>query len=944
MKFSRAAELLVCSGMVMSAHHACAQPEVIRFVAELDDRAVGDQSSLAFGVSSPNNLTRVRSAAIGIGAVFAAQTEEHGIELWYSDGTQTATRLVRDLEPGSWSSNPDCFVTCGGQVFFTATTNASGSELWVTDGTSAGTHMVADVLPGTGSGVSSPGVAIGNILLFTATDPAHGRELWRSDGTPEGTYLVKDITAVDALSSTFSELFEIGGKVYFTATEPGGVTRFWVSDGTTEGTVNLLDVSAALPLRSAPGEINSAAVLTLSIPSLGRQVWRTDGTAQGTYLLKDFSADTTSGGCGNFAMLGDRLWFVPDKNPKEFWSTDGTVEGTRAEFSPAAAGTGFRILAAVGGRIIFSSQLQNFQSAVCSTDGTPAGTSVLYQTSSADLDSLRAVAGGSVYITARNDATLVPNEVIGTDGTPQGTFQLTGDPANVPFLQPLADGTLLYADDLAGLGHELSAVHGAPQSRRLVCDINDGPGSSRPRVGDVVQGSLVLNFLTEDLSPWAVSLADRSVTKLSSAQVRATSSWFTTGGGIMAFDSTSPGLGREVMRTDGTVGGTVVLSDSCPGASDGSLGVPIAGQTRIYSARGCQNQNGELVVHGPTAGDVTYITLSAATNDTPFVGSGATIGDLLVFAANVNNSGFELWVSDGTPAGTRLLKSLNNGSASGVGTQFISDGAFVYFVGIEPTGDSLWRTDGTEAGTVRLADPRPDTSQSASITIRAVNQGSVLYSAADFAHGAELWFADGSPDSTTLLADASPGQTSSAVRGAAASDGVFYAILSTPEYGTELWVTRGTPETTEIVKDIRPGPASSIDLQRVLVSSAGRAYFTADDGVTGLELWTTDGTGAGTRLIQDLWPGIAGSYPQGNAVFHQGSLYFSAYTPERGRELYSLVLCPADFDADGAVDIDDLAAFVSAFEWGDDDADFDGSGFVDTDDFTAFVHAFERGC
>ncbi|MBL8964662.1 MAG: hypothetical protein KF787_10280 [Phycisphaeraceae bacterium] len=55
-------------------------------------------------------------------------------------------------------------------------------------------------------------------------------------------------------------------------------------------------------------------------------------------------------------------------------------------------------------------------------------------------------------------------------------------------------------------------------------------------------------------------------------------------------------------------------------------------------------------------------------------------------------------------------------------------------------------------------------------------------------------------------------------------------------------------------------------------------------------------------------------------------------------------LCGADFDGSGFVDIEDYAAFIAAFEDGDDTADFDGSGFVDIEDFTSFVASFENGC
>jgi hypothetical protein len=56
------------------------------------------------------------------------------------------------------------------------------------------------------------------------------------------------------------------------------------------------------------------------------------------------------------------------------------------------------------------------------------------------------------------------------------------------------------------------------------------------------------------------------------------------------------------------------------------------------------------------------------------------------------------------------------------------------------------------------------------------------------------------------------------------------------------------------------------------------------------------------------------------------------------------VRCPADLDASGFVDHDDLTLFLVLFEAGDAQADIDSSGFVDNDDRDAFNTAYEAGC
>ncbi len=54
--------------------------------------------------------------------------------------------------------------------------------------------------------------------------------------------------------------------------------------------------------------------------------------------------------------------------------------------------------------------------------------------------------------------------------------------------------------------------------------------------------------------------------------------------------------------------------------------------------------------------------------------------------------------------------------------------------------------------------------------------------------------------------------------------------------------------------------------------------------------------------------------------------------------------CPADLNGDGALNVDDIDAFVTAFLAGDLSVDFDGSGSLNVDDIDAFVAAFLAGC
>ncbi|MCA9052171.1 MAG: right-handed parallel beta-helix repeat-containing protein, partial [Planctomycetaceae bacterium] len=65
----------------------------------------------------------------------------------------------------------------------------------------------------------------------------------------------------------------------------------------------------------------------------------------------------------------------------------------------------------------------------------------------------------------------------------------------------------------------------------------------------------------------------------------------------------------------------------------------------------------------------------------------------------------DLWVSDGTQHGTRMLRQFSNISGRGVDRFLRQTNDFLYFEVIQPSGTSqIWRTDGTTAGTIPVVN------------------------------------------------------------------------------------------------------------------------------------------------------------------------------------------------------------------------------------------------
>src|SRR5258706_4592116 len=70
-----------------------------------------------------------------------------------------------------------------------------------------------------------------------------------------------------------------------------------------------------------------------------------------------------------------------------------------------------------------------------------------------------------------------------------------------------------------------------------------------------------------------------------------------------------------------------------------------------------------------------------------------------------------------------------------------------------------------------------------------------------------------------------------------------------------------------LVKDINTGPDRSASYPTDFMNVNGRTFFSAITPEHGRELWITDGSEAGTHLVSDLEPGIAGSFPKPLVAF-----------------------------------------------------------------------------
>ncbi len=263
-----------------------------------------------------------------------------------------------------------------------------------------------------------------------------------------------------------------------------------------------------------------------------------------------------------------------------------------------------------------------------------------------------------------------------------------------------------------------------------------------------------------------------------------------------------------------------------------------------------------------------------------------------------DGGGRGLWTTDGTTAGTTLV-------APGIsGAQLTPFGDRMLFAGDDGnTGVELWRTDGTAANTALVVDLWPgrcakfQEPHNGSPSFLTPLSGSVFFVANDGQRGLELWRTDGTAAGTVVL-DLVPGSTGSAPRDLVVFEGALWFAARHPILGEELWRSDGTAAGTAVFADLVAGGSS---LPRQLTVAGGQLFFVASTPANGTELWVTDGSAGGTRLVRDVMPGVFSGNPDSLAA-GAGKLLFRVNDPAIGREPWA-----SDGTAAGTVPLGDLA-------------------------------------
>ncbi|HEX8618893.1 MAG TPA: Calx-beta domain-containing protein, partial [Thermoanaerobaculia bacterium] len=795
----------------------------------------------------------------------AATTNPTGTELWAYDGA--STRLVKDIAPGTASGYPSLPTRVGNTTLFSAQDPSSGRELWQTDGTTSGTALFKEINPN-GSAEVRLLYVLGDRLTLMANDGVNGWELWTTDGTAGGTQLLADLTA-GAGSTALRGIAKVGSRAYLSG--PAGV---WVTDGTAAGTSKIFSASA---------EILATAGTTVLFAGQdaqhGTELWKTDGTVAGTVLVKDIFPGQHPSFIDQWsyfrAASGDTfaMFFAYDGTGADLWKSDGTTSGTVkvkrfAESTSEWSGpSDLPLLTHALGLFWMSTSEGLWRS-----DGTAAGTTLItHETAYV----VRQAYSKAWFLGTKNGG------LWSSDGTAAGTT-LVKQCAPLPFERVWPIGNKLYfgADD-GVTGHEPwigdGTAAGTYPFANLAADLPATPRSSSP-AKLVSMGQSVYFVATADSAKppqlWKsggtmgttiqLTTFDSGTPSIDGLTAMNGMVFFTRGGelwrssdagtirlatlpGPISYLVAAPrgllfaGPGTVISSTDGTVAGTVQLTDDAGAALKSTSGFALHAGVVYFDARNAAWTGSLYMSDGTPAG--TRRVLAPAYG--PFV---SALGGL--YFGCYSKPGLCRVGSVAEPE-IRVVDLATSPS------QLVAAGPYLYFMGER----GLSRTDGTAAGTISLNVVVQN--------LRAV--GNLLF----FTRGGqyELLGELGRTDGTvagTVIFDLNPGPASSQPADLFAADGYLWFRATDGLHEHELWRSDGTAAGTVMVADI----AADTGSYPGSFATAGRQlYFAATTSATGRELWSLPLAATSVVSVNDtrIAEGDSGSTVARFTVTREGS-------------------------------------------------------------------------
>ncbi|HMG66653.1 MAG TPA: T9SS type A sorting domain-containing protein, partial [Chitinophagaceae bacterium] len=654
-----------------------------------------------------------------------------------------------------------------------------------------------------------------------SVDDGLGRRLWSSDGTPDGTgYATADdniFMQTDYLTVNVKNPFPVINNVlYFAGTtfaDGGGLYKF--------NAFNNAGISLVTDLTPAPDidfitPVDFAIVgnrlyfkVINSIGGYHDELWKSDGTAASSKLIKTFVPGeiTFDHNNGNGLLYFNKTDLVLGN---ELWKSDGTQNGTVMvkdiwEGNVSAAPY---YLTECNGKLLFNAADKDNGASLYATDGTSAGTKLVKEINTSSTSSSNA-----------------------------GGF-------NTSDMAVSKNGALFSAFE-RGHGYELYQSNAKNGGTELVKDIIDGEGSSYPNAFISKNG---LTYFRANNTDQSAGFPGSTIYKTDGSKNGTKKIVDVNNAYFMGYDVADNGLvyyltfdlvtfTYDLWRTDGSIPGTYLLNATLYF----SPYVVTSGNTAYFVA-GDESNGFELWKSNGTVASTKMVKDIFQGPD------GSYPYSLFVFDKNIYFGAYDgisftysFWKSDGTANGTLKLKDITPASgfgSDGISRLFCVSNHTLYFNAVDYNalvyqGAELWKTNGSPNGTKLVKDINVN-ADSNPYNLTDVN-GALFFTAYDDINGNELWSSYGTAASTRIVKDITPGFEGSFISNLVSSRDKLYFLKD-----NLLWLSDGGDHGTHPVED---GGLDRLTFLQNLMGSNDNLFFSAYSYKYGTELYTNANDG-----------------------------------------------------------------------------------------------------
>ncbi|MBF5041576.1 hypothetical protein FGE12_04200 [Aggregicoccus sp. 17bor-14] len=431
------------------------------------------------------------------------------------------------------------------------------------------------------------------------------------------------------------------------------------------------------------------------------------------------------------------------------------------------------------------------------------------------------------------------------EAEPQRIEIAPGEASSSPLDFATLNGVAYFSADDGTSGRELWRTDGTPAGTHRVADLRPGSQSSGPRWFAPFSGALYFVADGEDGTElWRTDgtvegtrrVLDPVATGLRPSYV------FSNPLGLFALSETPTDAQELWFLREGASTPVKLTNFAADGGSGFIHGMQHLGGLLYFMAR-----------QGTIFPDALWVTDGTPEGTRKLAGSGDTqwgavgvLGQRYLFIQPQLDGGVSLRYSEGTPESTGAVAVLREPPATPMGASgmpyalLTTAGASTYFPVNEPDGTAvLWETDGTAAGT-RRGLTLPGGSLPTPIDLRSW-EDHLLFRHNAGGGASWLWVSDGTAAGTRAVTwdgDVRPDLILSNAKPWEVTAQHAFFCAQTPGLGEELWMADAGGVHARPVADLAPGAAGSDPA--ILLVLGNRLLFRADDGTHGSELWSLD--------------------------------------------------------------------------------------------------------